>query len=81
MSLLRRLGEPRVSGTLLAWFRRTGDIVLRVNERNMGECLGEVANQTLKSRAGSIDGTRAHRDVRLRSFAQHAVRQLAHTGR
>jgi transposase len=36
MSLLRRLGEPRVSGTLLAWFRRTGDIVRRVNERNCG---------------------------------------------
>src|ERR1700730_2857592 len=49
MSLLRRLGEPRVSGTLLAWFRRTGDIVRRVNKRNMGECLGEAANQTLSA--------------------------------
>ena len=49
MPLLRRLGEPRVSGTLLAWLRRTGDIVRRIDERNMGECLGKVANQTLSA--------------------------------
>src|ERR1700730_7337594 len=49
MLFFRRRGEPRVSGTLLAWLRRTGDIVRRVNERNMGECLGEVANQTLSA--------------------------------
>ena len=33
-----------LSGTLLAWLRRTGDIVRRVDERNMGERLGEVAD-------------------------------------
>jgi hypothetical protein len=49
MSLLRGLGKPRVSGTLLAWLRRVGDIIRRVDKRNMGECLGEVANQTLSA--------------------------------
>jgi hypothetical protein len=49
MSSLRRLDEPRVSGTLLAWLRRVGDIIRRVDKRNMGECLGEVANQTLSA--------------------------------
>ena len=46
---LRRLGESRVSGTLLAWLRRMGDIVRRVDERDMGECLGKVAHHTLSA--------------------------------
>jgi hypothetical protein len=45
--LLRRLGEPRISGTLFAWLPSMGYIVCRIDERNMGECLGEVADQPL----------------------------------
>jgi hypothetical protein len=40
----------RVPGTLLARLRGSGDIVRRVDERNMRKCLGEVANQTLGAR-------------------------------
>jgi putative ABC transport system substrate-binding protein len=38
-------GKPRVAGALLAGLCRSGDIMRGVDESNMGECLGEVADQ------------------------------------
>ena len=45
--LFRRLCEPRASGTLFDWLLSMDYIVCRIDERNMGECLGEIADETL----------------------------------
>src|ERR1700720_2059212 len=41
--------EPRVSGALLAWLRHAGNVVCRVDQRNMEKGLRKVADHALSA--------------------------------
>lgn len=49
-SLFCRIGDACVPGTLLAWLLGPVEVVGRVDERDVGERLGEIANKALRLR-------------------------------